>query len=305
MNQNGYVNIVQQAWEKRKLFIEREALEVYRLYDRDDPSFTKAVIDVFRDWVVIRLYEDMSSEAMDDLTHAVASVMLPKGIYLNDRRKDCDLAKCNIFLWGEKHPDVFIVSEYRHKFLVDLTTRLDHGLFLDLRLLRRWVEDNTRGKTILNLFGYTGSFVVYAARGGSASSVSVDISSTYNTWAESNYKLNLVDLDLHKLYSMEVMDFLKYAQKKAMKFDLIIADPPTFSRAKRSDFSLQNHYPALLHECREVLGDNGLVIFSHHQRDFVLDKNKIPFTHVQDVSKQFLPADFCDVKAHQCYLLKT
>ncbi len=84
----------------------------------------------------------------------------------------------------------FIVEENGLKFIVNLGDYLDTGLFLDHRLTRQMVKEQSAGKKVLNLFAYTGSFSVYAAAGGAEEVVTVDLSKTYLTWAERNFHLN-------------------------------------------------------------------------------------------------------------------
>ena len=73
---------------------------------------------------------------------------------------------------------------------MNLTDYLDTGLFLDHRQTRAMVAADAAGKRFLNLFGYTGSFTVYAAAGGAATTTTVDLSNTYLDWARQNLRLN-------------------------------------------------------------------------------------------------------------------
>src|SRR5262249_39698458 len=83
-----------------------------------------------------------------------------------------------------------VVHEGGHRFEVNLSDFLDTGLFLDQRRLRAILGERASGKRFLNLFSYTATATVYAARGGAASSVSVDLSNTYAAWAQRNFRLN-------------------------------------------------------------------------------------------------------------------
>ncbi len=88
----------------------------------------------------------------------------------------------------------FVITEGGHRFIVNLQAYLDTGLFLDHRNTRALVQSQARGRCFLNLFCYTASFTVYAAAGGAASSLSLDLSNTYLDWARRNLELNGVDL---------------------------------------------------------------------------------------------------------------
>jgi len=80
----------------------------------------------------------------------------------------------------------FVVQENGLDFFVNLTDYLDTGLFLDHRVTRGMVREQSAHKKVLNLFAYTGSFSVYAAAGGAAETMTVDLSKTYLKWAERN-----------------------------------------------------------------------------------------------------------------------
>ena len=78
------------------------------------------------------------------------------------------------------------VFENGARFLVNLTDYLDTGLFLDHRNTRQKVQALSQGKDVLNLFSYTGSVSVFAAKGGAKSVTTVDMSNTYLEWANLN-----------------------------------------------------------------------------------------------------------------------
>ena len=82
--------------------------------------------------------------------------------------------------------DMMIVEEGKAHFNVNLKDYLDTGLFLDHRPIRKWVFDNAKDKSFLNLFCYTASVTVQAALGGAKSSLSIDMSKTYTAWAKEN-----------------------------------------------------------------------------------------------------------------------
>ena len=94
------------------------------------------------------------------------------------------------------------------QFEVNLSDYLDTGLFLDHRITRGMVRDLAAGKRFLNLFAYTGSFSVYAAAGGAASTVSVDLSNTYLDWAQRNMAQNGFSGPDHEFVRDDTMHFL-------------------------------------------------------------------------------------------------
>jgi 23S rRNA (cytosine1962-C5)-methyltransferase len=136
------------------------------------------------------------------------------------------------------------------------------GLFLDQRLQRHWVGQNSRGLKVLNLFAYTGGFSVMAALGGAETVVTVDLSKKYLEWAKDNFRLNNLPPEKYKFYDMDSQEYLKYAAKKELFFDLIICDPPSFSRNKNQTFQVDRDFKALIQKMKTILSPTGTIQFS-------------------------------------------
>jgi hypothetical protein len=134
------------------------------------------------------------------------------------------------------------------RFLVNLSDRLDTGLFLDHRNTRARVREESAGKRVLNLFAYTGSFTVAAATGGARSTTSVDLSATYLDWAGRNLALNGVRGAGHDLVRA---DCLRWLDEARGRWDLVVLDPPPHSTSKgmRGDFNVQRDHRRLLGAC--------------------------------------------------------
>jgi 23S rRNA (cytosine1962-C5)-methyltransferase len=193
------------------------------------------------------------------------------------------------------------VQEAGLTFLVNLTDYLDTGLFLDHRITRGMVRDWSKGKTVLNLFCYTGSFSVYAQAGGAAEVVSVDLSNTYLQWAERNMKANFTDTSNAQFLQADVLQYL--AQVREESFDLIILDPPTFSNSKRMHdfFDVQQHHVALINDCLRILSATGILIFSTNYTRFALDEKNIKASEVKDITKATTPFDFAGKLQRACF----
>ena len=94
--------------------------------------------------------------------------------------------------------EFFIVQEYGVKFWINLVDYLDTGLFLDHRETRQLIAKLARGKRVLNLFSYTSSFSVHAAKQGAAFTKSIDLSNTYTEWSRGNFDLNSISMKNHR-----------------------------------------------------------------------------------------------------------
>jgi 23S rRNA (cytosine1962-C5)-methyltransferase len=205
----------------------------------------------------------------------------------------------------------FEVEENGLKFIVNLTDYLDTGLFLDHRITRQMVREQSSGKDVLNLFAYTGSFSVYAAAGKAKKVVTVDLSKTYLNWAERNYQLNgfpvsdeATQQEGGYFIHADVLQYLKTLTPRS--FDIIIMDPPTFSNSKRMDdfLDVQRDHATMINDCLQALRPGGLLYFSTNSRRFVLESDKIKTTLIKDITKATTPFDFEGKLFRWCYLIE-
>jgi 23S rRNA (guanine2445-N2)-methyltransferase / 23S rRNA (guanine2069-N7)-methyltransferase len=175
--------------------LRREDITCYRVYDADLPEFN-LVVDVYGDWVHVQEYaapgEIDPAKAERRLEDAVAVVgaeldVPPDHVVMKQRRRQRGTAQ---YERRERSGDFLSVSEDDLAYLVNLRDYLDTGLFIDQRLTRRLVRSLAGGRRFLNLFAYTGTMTVNALAGGSPSSTTVDLSSTYLEWAGKNLEAN-------------------------------------------------------------------------------------------------------------------
>jgi len=207
------------------------------------------------------------------------------------------------------------VQEQGQLFTVNLSDYIDTGLFFDHRPLRSTIRDTCSGKSVLNLFCYTGSFSVYAAEGKARRIESVDMSKTYLDWAQSNFKLNGFDDDERYFFTrQDAIGFLNQKnaeipnEEKTNRWDIIILDPPTFSNSKRTDTTLDitRDWPPLVAKCLTLLNEKGTLYFSTNSRRLVFDdallKDKVSFAYsVTDITTQTIPEDYRNSKIHRCW----
>ena len=131
-------------------------------------------------------------------------------------------------------PPRFEVLELGLRYLIDLeASATSSGLFLDQReTRRRLLSDELAGKTVLNLFGHTGSLSVAAASAG-AETLTLDLSKRYLDWARENLRLNAIAPEDHDFVFGDALEWMERFAKKGRTFDLVLVDPPSSSTAKR------------------------------------------------------------------------
>jgi 23S rRNA (cytosine1962-C5)-methyltransferase len=303
-----FENRIKKVWKHIAKVATKQGIACFRFYDHDLPEFP------FRmEWYDGAVYvsEYKRKHGMEDDEHAlwveqckavIADVLQisVELIYMKERKrlnhKDAQYEK-------EANTKIErIVKEQGLSFIINLSDYLDTGLFLDHRITRAYVKDQAKGKRVLNLFCYTGSFSVYAAAGGADLITSVDLSNTYINWTKRNLQYNkLYSADKHMLVQDDVMEWLKAAPKDY--FDLVIVDPPTFSNSKRMQdiFDVQRDHVALLKLVLKTTKVEGTIIFSNNFKNFVLDEAAIPAFKIKDITKFTTPFDFVGKLHRHCF----
>jgi 23S rRNA (cytosine1962-C5)-methyltransferase len=288
----------------------RQELSCYRIYDHDLPEFPLC-IEKYEDWLYVAEYrrnhhmeETEHAHWLDDSKTIIEEItgMLASRIVLRTRQRKSNRQDQYQKLDDEK--EYIVVGEQGLKFKINLTDYLDTGLFLDHRMTRALVRAVSGGKKVLNLFCYTGSFSVYAAAGGAAEVVSVDLSRTYLNWATENMQLNGFYDPVKHLYLHE--DVKQYLQTLPTGyFDLVIMDPPTFSNSKRmEDFlDIQRDHPTLINQVLSAMKPDGTLYFSTNFSRFQMQIEALMDCTIKDITKATTPFDFQGKLNRFCYLI--
>ncbi len=153
------------------------------------------------------------------------------------------------------------VSEGPLHFRVQLLGAKHPGLFLDHQPLRQWLLRSCHGLKVLNTFSYTGSLSVAAAVGGAREVHTLDLSRPTIEWAKENWELNrksIANADSGKFW---VADFFEWRTKEN-DFDLVILDPPSFSRGERKTFSTAKDLTQLHLRALQVLNPRGGILIT-------------------------------------------
>jgi 23S rRNA (cytosine1962-C5)-methyltransferase len=150
-----------------------------------------------------------------------------------------------VLLEGREPPRSLLVTEYGVRFLADLYAGQKTGLFLDHRENRVYVRGQAQGRSVLNLFAYTGGFSLLAALGGARSVTSVDIAPAAIAAAAENFRQNGLPAALHEGVVGDVFDYLETARKKGKRFDLVVCDPPSFASSQSKQFAALRAYARL------------------------------------------------------------
>jgi 23S rRNA (cytosine1962-C5)-methyltransferase len=148
-------------------------------------------------------------------------------------------------LHGRGAPSRFEVLENGLRFEAAPGVGGKGGLFLDQRENREIVEKLARGRTMLNLFGYTGAFALYAARGGAKSTDTVDTAGPAIAAARRNFERNGLPAAQAGFHAADAFEFLEEAARRRRKWDLVVSDPPSFAPNRASLENARRAYTRL------------------------------------------------------------
>ena len=162
----------------------------------------------------------------------------------------------------------WVATEESINYRLKIDSGYSSGLFLDQRENRKWVQQNSLNKRVLNLFSYTAGFSINAALGGAKEVTSVDVSPKFLEWGKENFRLNHVDPEKSEFVEQDCIGFLKAALKSDRKWDLIICDPPTMGRANDSIWRLESDLPMLAKNMFDCLNPGGQILFTCNLEKF-------------------------------------
>lgn len=302
------------AKNKKRLqnWLKRSNTNAYRVYDADLPNYNFA-IDCYGEHVIVQEYaapKNVPEQVAQDRL-AQALLHLPEllqvkrqNIVLKTREKQSGSKQYQALASSRKRVKV---EENHAQFWINPYDYLDVGLFLDHRITRKMFAQDCKDKHVLNLFCYTGSASVHAARCGASSVCSVDMSKTYIEWAKDNFTLNALSGN-YSFIQQDCLAWLKSANVK-QAFDRIFLDPPSFSNSKRMQdtFDVQRDHVALLTDAKRLLAPQGKVYFSNNLRTFSLDEEAVKALgfEIKDITASTVDEDFKRrPKMHQCWILQ-
>lgn len=308
-------------WHK---WARRRGTSCFRIYDRDVPQFPFAI-----DWfetvshgagtpraphagahLHVQEIDTGWKRSDEDYTawliavcDAICEVCAIPAAQLHLKRRERQRGTSQYEKLDDAEAESFVVEEAGHRFEVNFDTYLDTGLFLDHRPTRRLVAETIAqrlktgpeaGTRFLNLFAYTGSFTVHAARAGASHSTTVDLSNTYQAWTARNFALNGIDAGRHRLVRADVLVWLADPGNAAERYDVIVLDPPSFSNSKKMQgvLDVQRDHARLMSQCHELLAAGGELFFSTNLRSFVMDSQIQQRLALREITHQSVPEDF-------------
>ena len=297
-NQAFFETLFRQAKEKRNAYYQDDLTTAFRLFNQEGDGFGGLTVDLYGDYAVFSWYNSYVYQIRQTISEAFRQVF-PEvlGAYEKIRFKGLDYESAHVY--GQEAPDFFTVLENGVLYQVFMNDGLMTGIFLDQHEVRGSLVDGlAMGKSLLNMFSYTAAFSVAAAMGGASQTTSVDLAKRSRELSQAHFQANGISTDDHRFIVMDVFEYFKYAKRKALTYDVIVLDPPSFARNKKQTFSVAKDYHKLISQSLEILNPGGIIIASTNAANVSRQK----FTEQIDkgfagrsyqiLNKYGLPADF-------------
>lgn len=242
-----------------------------RLVHGENDHLPGVRIDAWDRWLVVVLDSPSLAPLLPTLVDGLRRRLDPHGIRLawrpdaRDRVDPASLLPEAGWIWGRPAPDELVVYERGLAMSVRLEEAPDVGAYPDMRDVRRWLEPTWAGRSLLNLFAYTGAFSVAAAKAGAVRVTSVDLSRGVLDRLAHNLTLNGLDPDAHELVAEDAFRALDRLRRTGQRFDVVLVDPPSFSHGPEGTWSTAQDLARLVAAAARVVAPDGwLVVASNH-----------------------------------------
>jgi 23S rRNA (cytosine1962-C5)-methyltransferase len=231
----------------------------FRLLNGEGDELPGIVADYYDKVVVLKL-DGLAAEAfwikealatlfMEQLTLPVECVYFKR----NNREEE----KGMILAGTCHHLSDLEFLEHGVKFRTNIIDAAKTGFFLDQRENRNFIRSVAKDKTLLNLFGYTGGFSIYAGLGGALKVTTVDIAKEAIKGAELNWEINFLSPEKHEAICVDAFEFVSLAQKEKKLWDIVITDPPSFAPNQKSVEPAREAYTKIFADSLKLVKDGG------------------------------------------------
>lgn len=249
---------VRDAIDYRRTFAD---LRSCRLVFAESDRLPALIVDSFGDVLVLQCLALGMERFKQDVVDALVTFLHPAGIWeRNDVpvRKLEGLEMMTGLLYGEV-PDRVQMTENGIRFFVDVKEGQKTGFFLDQKENRAAIAPFVRGKRVLDCFCHTGSFALHAGYYGASEVIGVDISEFACACAEENARLNGLE-DRVRFIAANAFDHLGEESRAGQQYDVIILDPPAFTKSRSTVESARRGYKEINLRAMKMITPGGYLI---------------------------------------------
>jgi len=233
-------NIDDKFWQKQIVkaielrknlgYFNNKETNTFRLIHAEGDMLPGLIVDYYNGNVVMQLHSVGMYKSIKIITETIITELGDKIVSLYNKSNKTLPFKAKIdiengYLYGELKNN--IVNENGYKFKIDWVNGQKTGFFIDQRENRQLIKKYSKNKDVLNVFGYTGGFSVYALGGGANMVHSVDSSAQAIDITNENINLNFGETKNHEAFAVDAFEFLNDIKNK---YDVIVLDPPAFAK---------------------------------------------------------------------------
>jgi 23S rRNA (cytosine1962-C5)-methyltransferase len=265
LDEAWFKSLVQSTLAKRRSLLSKPQA-AFRLINGENDGLPGLFCDKFGPYAVLDVLSPGAMAFVGWVEKVLVSELALKGLFRKIRFKDStrvsDKSTVSIeSIYGELPKERFWAEVDGLKYWIKLEAGAHEGLFLDQRLNRSLVAEQARGREVLNSFCYTGAFSVACLKAGAVKTTQLDLSKTALDWARENLSLNGLDPETQEWRQEEAFDKMKAWHKKGRTFDLIIQDPPPFSRSRHGVFQASRDYARLASLSMQLAAPGAILAF--------------------------------------------
>ncbi|MDZ7267251.1 MAG: class I SAM-dependent rRNA methyltransferase [candidate division KSB1 bacterium] len=243
-----------------RLWPAAEVTDSFRVVNAEGDGLPGLIVDKYADFLVVQLGTLGMAARRELLCEVLQEVIAPRGIFEKSAGPallEEGLAPTVQVVRGEAPPETIVIRENNLWFEVNVSSGQKTGFFLDQRDNRAWVARLSAGRSVLNGFGYTGAFSVYAAKAGARSVVTVDSSSAAVTLAKENFRRNSLAVLPENFVTA---DLFRYLRETTQQFDFIILDPPAFAHRQKEVDNAARAYKDINLQALKLIAPGGLLL---------------------------------------------
>jgi len=267
IDQDFFQERLQQAFKLRS-FLDLKETNAYRMVNGENDGFPGMAVDRYNDTLVVKVYTSAWFPYLKMLVNLLEEMTGSRRVLLQLSRHVQRVSEGgyqdNQMLLG---PDLEKPVRFRENglsFEADLLQGQKTGFFLDQRDNRQKVREGAEGRSVLNVFSYTGAFSVYALAGGARSVLEIDTNAQALAAALKNWELNFGSdgnqKDRLRQIKGDAFEQLASLNRQGEQFDLVILDPPAFASRKQNKQNALQAYLRLAKAGAQCTREGGLLL---------------------------------------------
>lgn len=271
IHRGSKINFNQDFWKQKindakllRAALYPQAITGWRAINGENDDFPGIILDIYESVGVLKIYSQIWLPYLEELLTLFKNIFTLKSIVIRFSRL---INRNNPYSFSEGQvigvpltDEKVIFEEYGVKFAAYTISGHKTGFFLDQRPNRKWVQEHSKNKTVLDVFSYVGGFGIHALKGGAHKVVSVDISKQAMKVAEKNIILNNLPLDRWENHTSDAFVVLNELIAQNHKFDIVILDPPAFAKQANEIPNALRQYERLAALGKQLVNNNGYLI---------------------------------------------